>query len=102
VEEMRQAFDGRRKLMYSLVSDIPGIRCVEPQGAFYVFPDVTDALDGRWDSTAELATAILEEAGVALVPGESFGTPGFLRLSYAVGEPDIERGVERIRRLLAG
>jgi aspartate/methionine/tyrosine aminotransferase len=49
-----------------------------------------------------LATVILEEAGVALVPGESFGTPGFLRLSYAVGEADIERGVDRIRRLLAG
>jgi len=102
VEEMRRAFDTRRKLMYGLVSDIPGVRCVEPQGAFYVFPEVTDALAGRWGSTDELATVILEEAGVALVPGESFGTPGFLRLSYAVGEADIERGVDRIRRLLAG
>ncbi|HSJ82552.1 MAG TPA: pyridoxal phosphate-dependent aminotransferase [Acidimicrobiia bacterium] len=102
VEEMRRAFDSRRKLMYGLVSDIPGVRCVEPQGAFYVFPEVTDALEGRWGSTDELATVILEEAGVALVPGESFGTPGFLRLSYAVGEADIERGVDRIRRLLAG
>jgi aspartate/methionine/tyrosine aminotransferase len=99
---MRRAFDSRRKLMYALVSDIPGVRCVEPQGAFYVFPDVADALRGRWESTSELATVILEEAGVALVPGESFGTPGFLRLSYAVGEADIERGVDRIRRLLAG
>ena len=101
VEEMRRAFDSRRKLMYGLVSDIPGVRCVEPQGAFYVFPEVTDALEGRWASTDELATVILEEAGVALVPGESFGTPGFLRLSYAVGEADIERGMDRIRRLLA-
>jgi aspartate/methionine/tyrosine aminotransferase len=99
---MRQAFDERRKLMYSLVSGLPGVRCVEPQGAFYVFPDFSKTLDGRWNSTSDLATAILEEAGVALVPGESFGTPGFLRLSYAVGETDIERGVERIRRLLAG
>jgi aspartate/methionine/tyrosine aminotransferase len=88
--------------MYGLVSDIPGVRCVEPQGAFYVFPEVTDAMAGRWPSTDELATVILEDAGVALVPGESFGTPGFLRLSYAVGEADIERGVDRIRRLLAG
>jgi aspartate/methionine/tyrosine aminotransferase len=102
VEEMRRAFDSRRKLMHALVSDIPGVRCVEPQGAFYVFPDVSDTLRGRWGSTAELATVILEEAGVALVPGESFGTPGFLRLSYAVGEADIDRGVDRIRRLLAG
>jgi len=102
VEEMRQAFNNRRKLMHSLISDVPGVRCVEPQGAFYVFPDFSEALQGRWESTADLATAILEDAGVALVPGESFGTPGYLRLSYAVGEADIERGVDRIRQLLAG
>ncbi|MET0565242.1 MAG: pyridoxal phosphate-dependent aminotransferase [Acidimicrobiia bacterium] len=102
VDEMRQAFDSRRKLMYSLVSDIPGVRCVEPQGAFYVFPDMTGVLQGRWSSTDELATVILEEAGVALVPGESFGTPGHLRLSYATGEAEIEKGMERIARLLAG
>ena len=101
VEEMRQAFNRRRKLMHSLVSDLPGVRCVEPQGAFYVFPDVTEALLGRWETTSELATAILEEAGVALVPGESFGAPGHLRMSYATGEADIERGMERIRQLLA-
>jgi aspartate aminotransferase len=101
VEEMRQAFNRRRKLMHSLVSDIPGIRCVEPQGAFYVFPDVTGAMQGRWDTTSDLATAILEEAGVALVPGESFGAPGYLRLSYATSETEIERGVDRIRQLLA-
>jgi aspartate/methionine/tyrosine aminotransferase len=101
VEEMREAFDARRKLMFSLVSDIPGVECVEPEGAFYVFPDVSKALDGRWSSTDELATVILEEAGVALVPGESFGAPGHLRLSYATGEAEIERGMERIRDLLS-
>jgi aspartate/methionine/tyrosine aminotransferase len=101
VEEMRLAFDARRKLMYSLVSDISGVRCVEPQGAFYVFPDVREAMEGRWATTDDLATALLEE-GVALVPGESFGTPGYLRLSYATGETEIERGMERIARLLAG
>jgi aspartate aminotransferase len=102
VEDMRQAFDSRRKLMYSMLSDIPGVRCVEPQGAFYVFPEVIGAMGGRWSSTDELATQILEKAGVALVPGESFGAPGYLRLSYAVGEPDIERGLERIAAVLAG
>ena len=102
VDEMRQAFDSRRKLMFSLVGDIPGVRCVEPQGAFYVFPDMTGVLQGRWSSTDELATVILEDAGVALVPGESFGTPGHLRLSYATGEAEIEKGMERIARLLAG
>lgn len=102
VEEMREAFDSRRKLMFSLVGDLPGVECVEPQGAFYVFPDVREVLDGRWASTDELATVILEEAGVALVPGESFGAPGHLRLSYATGEGEIERGMERIRDLLTG
>lgn len=101
VTEMREAFDRRRKLMYTLVTDLPGVRCVEPQGAFYVFPELSEAIKGRWQSTSELATVILEEAGVALVPGESFGTPGYLRLSYATGEPDIEKGMERIHRLLA-
>jgi aspartate/methionine/tyrosine aminotransferase len=101
VEEMRHAFDARRKLMFSLVSDIPGVDCVEPQGAFYVFPDVSATLEGRWGSTDELATVILEEAGVALVPGESFGSPGHLRLSYATAEAEIERGMERIRELLS-
>jgi aspartate/methionine/tyrosine aminotransferase len=100
VEEMREAFDARRKLMFSLVSDIPGVECVEPEGAFYVFPDVSSALDGRWSTTDELATVILEDAGVALVPGESFGAPGHLRLSYATGEAEIERGMRRIRDLL--
>jgi aspartate/methionine/tyrosine aminotransferase len=101
VEEMRLAFDARRKLMYSLVSALPGVDCIEPEGAFYVFPDFSAHIGDRWASTDVLATAILEEAGVALVPGESFGTPGFLRLSYAVGEDDIERGVERIAAMLA-
>lgn len=100
VEEMRQAFDGRRKLMYSLVEAIPGVSCLEPEGAFYVFPDVTEALGGRYQTSMDLATAILEEANVAVVPGESFGAPGFLRLSYALGEEDIERGVARLRALI--
>jgi aspartate aminotransferase len=102
VEEMRQAFDRRRRLMYSLLSDLPGVTCVEPEGAFYVFPDVTEAMGDRWESTSDLADEILEKAGVALVPGESFGTPGYLRLSYAVGEAEIERGIQRIAALLAG
>ena len=101
VEEMRLAFDSRRKLMYSLISAIPGVRCVEPEGAFYVFPSFAAHLGDRWPTTDDLATAILEEAGVALVPGESFGTPGFLRLSYATGEEEIERGVGRIAAMLA-
>lgn len=100
VEEMRLAFDQRRKLMHSMVSEIPGFECVEPEGAFYVFPDVSAALGDRYPTSEALAEGILEEAGVALVPGESFGTPGFLRFSYAVGEDEIERGVTQIASLI--
>jgi aspartate/methionine/tyrosine aminotransferase len=100
VEEMRLAFDQRRKLMHSMVSQIPGFECVEPQGAFYVFPDVSAALGDRYPTSEALAEGILEEAGVALVPGESFGAPGFLRFSYAVGEDEIERGVTQIASLI--
>ncbi len=100
VEEMRQAFDRRRKLMFELVSDINKVKCIEPEGAFYVFPDVTEAMEGRYPSSAALAEAILEEASVAVVPGESFGAPGYIRLSYALGEEEIARGVERIAALL--
>jgi len=100
VEVMRDAFAARRNLMYSLVSGIPGFRCVEPEGAFYVFPDVTEVLGGRYATSADLAEAIIDDAGVALVPGESFGAPGYLRLSYAVGEPEIRRGVEAIANVI--
>lgn len=101
VLSMREAFNSRRKLMYSLVSDLPGVTCVEPEGAFYVFPDVSAALGDRFGSSMELASMILEEAGVALVPGDSFGTPGYLRMSYALGESDIREGIRRIADLLA-
>ncbi len=102
VEEMRSAFDERRKLMYQSVSDIPGVRVLEPEGAFYVFPDVSDAIAGRFESTAEFAAALLEDAGVAVVPGESFGSPGYVRLSYATSEDEIRTGVERIRGFIEG
>lgn len=102
VEKMRQAFDGRRKLMYSLLTEIEGFRCIEPEGAFYAFPNVTEAMGDDYASSVDLATAIIERANVALVPGESFGAPGHLRLSYALGEEDIRRGVDRIADLLQG
>lgn len=102
VEEMRSAFDRRRQLMYSLISEIDGVDCVEPEGAFYVFPDVSQLLGERWNSSADLALSIIEEQGVALVPGESFGAPGFLRLSYATSDADIEAGIGRIAALLGG
>jgi aspartate aminotransferase len=106
VATMRAAFDRRRKLIVGLLGEIPGIVCPEPQGAFYVYPCVK-ALLGRSlggtvsTSSAQLAGVILEQAEVAVVPGEAFGTPGYLRLSYALGDDDLTEGIARIAKLVA-
>lgn len=106
VDEMKVAFDRRRRLIVSMLRDIPGIECPEPEGAFYVYPSVQGLLGrtfaGRTATTsAELAEIVLDEAEVAVVPGEAFGTPGFWRLSYALGDEDLVTGVERIAALLS-
>jgi aspartate aminotransferase len=105
VEQMRSAFDRRRQTMVRMLSEIPGVLCPEPLGAFYAYPSVK-ALLGREirgvrpASSAALAELILSEAEVAVVPGEAFGTPGYLRLSYALGDDDLVEGVTRIQKLL--
>ncbi len=105
VATMREAFDRRRKLIVSMLREIPGVACPEPQGAFYVYPSVKGLLGrsigGRTvTSSIELAELILELAEVAVVPGEAFGTPGYLRLSYALGDDDLVEGITRMQRLL--
>jgi len=109
VATMREAFDRRRRKMVELLNDIPGVTCLEPQGAFYCFPSFKGALgrelgDGSQaitpKTTLELAEAILELAKVAIVPGEAFGAPGYARLSYALGDDDLVEGVTRIAKLL--
>lgn len=105
VEQMRDAFDRRRRTMFEMLSEIPGVEVVEPQGAFYAFPDLSAHLGrelrGRTFSTvADLAAWILDEVEVAIVPGEAFGAPGYARLSYALADADLVRGVERLQRLL--
>jgi len=106
VVTMREAFDRRRRTIVSMLNEIDGIVCPEPEGAFYAYPSVKDVLGrpvrGRTATTsAELAEIILEEAEVAVVPGEAFGPSGYLRLSYALGDDDLVEGVRRIARLLA-
>jgi aspartate/methionine/tyrosine aminotransferase len=106
VAEMRAAFDRRRRTMHALLSEIPGVECMLPQGAFYAYPSFQGVL-GRQvaghevRSTLELADVILEEAKVAIVPGEAFGTPGYARLSFALGDDDLAEGVQRIATLLS-
>ncbi|MCA0331693.1 MAG: pyridoxal phosphate-dependent aminotransferase [Actinobacteria bacterium] len=105
VAEMRAAFDRRRQTITGILDAIDGVTCPLPEGAFYVYPSVKGVIGrtirGRVaDSSSELAAIILDEAEVAVVPGEAFGTPGYLRLSYALGDADLEEGATRIARLL--
>ena len=106
VATMRAAFDRRRQTMTRMLNEIPGVVCPEPQGAFYCYPSVKGVLGreiaGRRPQTsAELAGLILDEAEVAVVPGEAFGTPGYFRLSCALGDADLEEGISRMAKLLA-
>jgi aspartate aminotransferase len=106
VAMMREAFDRRRQTMVTMLNEIPGVVCVEPKGAFYAYPSVKAILGlelrGRRPATsAELAELVLEEAEVAVVPGEAFGTPGYFRLSYALGDDDLVEGVNRLGKLLS-
>ncbi|TNC28653.1 pyridoxal phosphate-dependent aminotransferase [Amycolatopsis alkalitolerans] len=106
VQEMRAAFDVRRKRIVSMLSEIPGFECPTPKGAFYAYPSVKGVLGKeirgeRPADSLELADLILREAEVAVVPGEAFGTPGYFRFSYALAEADLVEGVSRIGKLLA-
>ena len=106
VAEMRRVYDRRRRTIVSLLSDIPGVVCPEPLGAFYAYPSVKGLLGvplrGRVaNDSAELAALILDEAEVAVVPGEAFGTQGYVRMSYALSDDDLVEGVGRIAKLAA-
>jgi aspartate aminotransferase len=93
---MREAFDKRRQTMVAMLADANGVRCHPPEGAFYVFPSVEGLLSDTHPTSEALAEALLEEEGIAVVSGESFGAPGFIRLSYALSDVDLERGVGRM------
>jgi aspartate aminotransferase len=106
VERMRQEFDKRRRYMVQALRAIPGVKCVEPKGAFYAFPDLS-AFNGKKtpagktiDGDPALCQYLIEEAKVAVVPGSAFYAPGFVRLSYATSQANIEKGVSRIAEAL--
>jgi aspartate/methionine/tyrosine aminotransferase len=106
VAKMREAFDRRRQTIVRMLNEIDGVVCPTPEGAFYAYPSVKGLLGKeirgrRPQSSVELAALILDEVEVAVVPGEAFGTPGYLRLSYALGDEDLAEGVSRIQKLLA-
>ncbi|MCU1454536.1 MAG: aspartate aminotransferase [Acidimicrobiales bacterium] len=105
VARMRAAFARRGQLIHKLLNSIDGVTCIEPQGAFYAFPNFSAVVErgvrGRpVASTLELAQIILDEAKVAIVPGEAFAAPGYARLSFALGDDDLGEGIGRIADLL--
>ena len=105
VAEMRATYDRRRRTITAMLNEIPGVRCPEPEGAFYAFPSMEGLLGrplgGRTPATTlDLAALVLEEAKVAFVPGEAFGTPGYARFSFAMGDDDIAEGIRRIAKVL--
>ena len=104
VAMMREAFDRRRRTIHRMLNEIPGVACLEPEGAFYAFPSVKGLLGRelrgvRPATSAELAELCISEAKVAVVPGEAFGAPGYFRMSYALGDEDLAEGVSRLAKL---
>ncbi|TMW73560.1 pyridoxal phosphate-dependent aminotransferase [Alteribacter natronophilus] len=101
VEEMRKAFEERLEKGYRAVSDIPGFSCVKPQGAFYLFPNVSEAVkNSPYETTDEWVAALLEQEKVAVVPGSGFGSPDNIRLSYATAYEQFSEAAARIRRFV--
>ncbi|HEY7915691.1 MAG TPA: pyridoxal phosphate-dependent aminotransferase [Acidimicrobiales bacterium] len=106
VAEMRRAFDRRRLTIHAMLNEIDGITCILPEGAFYAFPSVEGLLGReirghRPGSSTELAEIAIDEAKVAVVPGEAFGSPGYFRMSYAMGDDDLVEGVSRLAKLFS-
>lgn len=106
VSMMREAFERRGRTMHRMLNDIPGITCLEPEGAFYCYPNVTGLIGRTFNgktanNSMELADIILSEVKVAIVPGEAFGTVGYARFSFALGDADLEEGIRRIADLVA-
>lgn len=107
IEEMRRAFDERRKYMVKRLNEIEGISCLTPAGAFYAFPNVSKILERRIEYNGKkisnsfgLSNFILKEAEVALIPGSAFEAEGYLRLSYAASLEDIKEGSDRLEKIL--
>ena len=106
LESMRVEFDRRRKVMIKALRAIPGATCVEPQGAFYAFPDFSAFLGRKTPegktiaNDAQLCEYLIEAARVAVGPGSAFGAPGYVRLSYATSMKNVEEGVSRIAAAL--
>lgn len=100
--QMRETFNERRETLYRLLGDIPGMTCMKPKGAFYLFPNVEEAMrNGGFSSVDVWVKALLEEEKVALIPGSGFGSPNNVRLSYATSMDTLKKAAERIDRFVS-
>ena len=105
IESMKMQFDARRKLMHKRLNELKGVFCIEPLGAFYCFPNVTGVFGRSFNGVTvktpmDFCSVALEQAGVALVPGEAFGSKSHVRLSYATSSELINKGLDRLETLL--
>ncbi len=103
---MAAEFERRRDVMHERLVGIPGVTCFRPEGAFYMFPNVSALLGNSatgdpLDTSQAIAMHLLEAASVAVVPGEGFGAPGYIRISYAAPLDQIEEGMSRVEQALA-
>lgn len=101
VHAMRDAFKERRDFMVGALNAIPGLTCPRPGGAFYVFPDISSYLGGKVATSTDLSLFLMEAVGIATVPGDAFGEPDGIRLSYACSMADLEEAVRRLRNGLS-
>jgi aspartate aminotransferase len=102
VQELWYAYQRRLEVIHPLIAAIPGVTCGRPAGAFYLFPNVARCLSDRVPTSVELARRLLEEAKVAVVPGEGFSAPGYVRISFARPVDELTEGANRIAAFLAG
>ena len=103
VSEFRAEFIELRDYMLARLAEIPGVTCTKPQGAFYVYPNISAYLGkGGIKTATEMATRLLHEAHVVTVPGEAFGTAEHLRVSYPVTKQNIDEGTRRMKEFLTG
>ncbi len=106
MKQMVTTFAKRAKLIYELLNEIPGVTCAMPEGAFYVFPNIKYAIGKNYhgikiENSVQFAELLLKEKLVAVVPGSAFGAEGYIRLSYAISEENIKKGIGRIKDFLS-
>jgi aspartate aminotransferase len=107
VEQMRKEFEVRRDLVVKRLSAMPGVRCPVPEGAFYVFFDVSSYFGRKWGGvevtdSAAFCRALLDSAHVGVVPGSAFGAEGYVRLSFAASQDELNGGLDRLEQFLRG